>query len=118
MDKMNDMTPQEIFDKVVNHLRAQGAKSMNGDACRYRSSDGMMCAAGCLIPDSEYSSEIEDLNVDSVPFFENLSERVLYLLFKLQGLHDRVDVGDWEPQLRRIAHYADLTYTPVSEVSP
>ncbi len=63
---MNDMTPQEIFDKVVNHLRAQGAKSemdhpVAGLMCAYRGIQGRMCAVGCLIPDADYLPTMEDI---------------------------------------------------------
>ncbi len=115
---MNDMTPQEIFDKVVNHLRAQGAKSMDGDACRYRSKDGMQCAAGCLIPDSDYSSDMEDKNVAAVSFFKNVYGPALDLIWRLQGTHDRSPLTEWELDWESVANDYDLTYTPVSEVAP
>ncbi len=51
---------QEIFDYVVSHLRAQGARSLNDEnECTYRSVDGYSCAVGCLIPDDLYTPSLE-----------------------------------------------------------
>jgi hypothetical protein len=48
-------------DKVEQHLIQQKARAVNGDgsACMYRSAGGLMCAAGCLIPDEKYSPALE-----------------------------------------------------------
>ena len=53
------MTQQQIFDKVATHLLTQGAKSMMGDTCRYRGSNGAKCAVGCLIKDDHYDPILE-----------------------------------------------------------
>jgi hypothetical protein len=52
---------QEIFDKVVDHLATQKKQSraLGNGKCAYRTEDGLKCAAGCLIPDSAYSSDME-----------------------------------------------------------
>lgn len=47
------MEAQEIFDKVVLHLRKQGRRAQETNEygvalCRYRTSDGLKCAAGWL----------------------------------------------------------------------
>ncbi len=115
---MNDMTPQEIFDKVVNHLRAQGEQSRGGmtGGCAYRGRGGMMCAAGCLIPDSEYASEMEGKRVSAVPYFDGFSS--LELIGRLQDAHDGGTPGEgWEQTFKLIAFDFDLTYTPVSEAA-
>lgn len=57
------MELQEIFTKVVTHLRAQGKPAMYDGLCVYRTEDGCSCAVGCLISDEAYSSEIEESNV-------------------------------------------------------
>lgn len=56
------LTAQQIFDKVVNHLRTQGraAHAPNGTGCMYRNDEGLSCAVGCLIPDSHYRPEFDD----------------------------------------------------------
>lgn len=54
------MTAQEIFDTVVRGLRAQGAQSTLGSACRYRDHKGRKCAVGQLIPDELYDLRMEN----------------------------------------------------------
>jgi len=99
------MTNQEVFDKVVAHLKAQGKQSLKGDSCKYRGSMGMKCAVGCLIPDEEYSSELEGKTVRSpelvnLPSLRHLN---LELLWDLQGVHDRCDPPNWETKLLKVA---------------
>jgi uncharacterized protein YbjT (DUF2867 family) len=54
------LTKQEIFDKAVNGIRAQGRPSMGAaDRCFSRSADGYKCAVGHLIPDALYTPEME-----------------------------------------------------------
>lgn len=53
------MTEQELFDKVVAHLRKQGVKSVENGRCRYRTAEGLKCAIGILIKDEDYSTELE-----------------------------------------------------------
>lgn len=50
---------QETFDRVAKHLLKQNKKSVNGTQCMYRSSDGLQCALGCLIPDELYVPSLE-----------------------------------------------------------
>ena len=58
------MNNQEIFNRVVIHLRKQGRKShssnrLRRDECKYRAPDGLCCAVGCLIDDEHYRPEME-----------------------------------------------------------
>lgn len=58
------MTRQKIFEQVVYHLFSQGKRAVvideNGNSkCMYRGEEGSKCAVGCLIPDSEYSEDME-----------------------------------------------------------
>lgn len=57
------LTRREVFDKVKAHLLAQGKVSVSDGDCAYRGDDGLMCAAGCLIGDEDYSAEIEGYGV-------------------------------------------------------
>jgi hypothetical protein len=56
---------QHAFDAVVSHLFRQGRRSYgtigDGEAtmCLYRSSDGLKCAVGALIPDELYRPSME-----------------------------------------------------------
>ena len=60
LKQLQNTTSQEIFDKVLNHLREQKVRAWNEEekACKYRVEveDGkvLKCAAGCLIDDDEY----------------------------------------------------------------
>jgi len=54
------MTKQEMFDKVLDHLRAQGKRSHEkGKGCLYRGPNGLRCAIGALIPDEAYDEAID-----------------------------------------------------------
>ena len=66
------MNRQDIFNKVVTHLRAQGRcafkkdkttkNNLNGIACRYRQTvkgKVLKCAIGALIPDDLYNREMD-----------------------------------------------------------
>jgi hypothetical protein len=56
-------TKHEIFAHVVAHLKSQGKKAKEGEMCKYRTSDGLKCAVGCLIDDDRYSQDMEGLVV-------------------------------------------------------
>ena len=119
------MTRQEIFDKVVKHLLAQGAKSVtyreSGDQfrCLYRGPNGLMCAVGCLIPDEEYGEWMEDLPVRDLrngastgPITFSLVEDHLRLLQDLQYIHDNHEVENWHYMLRDYAEQNALEFRP------
>jgi hypothetical protein len=126
------MTPQEVFDQVVAHLRKQGrqAKNRADSKCKYRTTvniDGqdvvLSCAAGCLMQDNEYNLRM-DLPDNST--FKNvitqdwvsqsLKDRLgphVELITKLQVVHDSMYAPqNWESQLQRVAHEENLKYTP------
>jgi hypothetical protein len=54
-------TKQETFDTVAKALLKQGKPSttFDGYGCLYRSSDRCKCAAGHLIPDDKYITEMD-----------------------------------------------------------
>lgn len=85
---------QLALNAAVAGVVAQGNPAFDKDAggCRYRTEDGMKCAAGFLIPDEDYDPEMEGKSADhhavmpyiSVPnTFENRD-----FLVRLQGAHD------------------------------
>ena len=57
----------DVFNYVIDHLRSQGCKSVDGDKdekfCAYRGAEGTMCAVGALITDDEYNSDWETLSI-------------------------------------------------------
>jgi len=94
------MTQQDIFDIVAAHLWTQGKQSKEGKDCLYRSSTGLSCAIGCLIPDAEYKPEMETQGVFSIvdPKEPSIYSPTIYALYStklndtllcaLQTLHD------------------------------
>lgn len=111
------MTLQEIFDKVVTHLLKQNARAVDWDgSCQYRAPDGKMCAVGCLIEDSNYSSKLEGRVVgkirDSIP---NVLEggdigKKVELLKALQMIHDESLPTSWPTQLEALTKEGSRFY--------
>ena len=132
------LTSQQIFDKVLAHLRKQGCQSrhQNDDgtlgSCAYRGAGGTMCAVGCLIPDNVYDERIEGLGV-YVSLLTMSRQRTEYeellvstfdasavprtveaygLLGALQRVHDQYFEVGFESEMQRVASDRGLTYTP------
>lgn len=59
-------TKQQIFDQVARAIIAQGKPSVDDTHCLYRAPDGSKCAAGHLIPDDEYSPDMENIQASYV----------------------------------------------------
>ena len=114
------MTPQEIFDQVVAHLRQQGVAAYDQDkaSCMYRMPDGKKCAVGCLLLDSEYDPLMEvDFNVEAIfHSYPSIKERLGYknlsLLGDLQKVHDQYSPNSWEQEWQKITTDYKLIYTP------
>lgn len=91
-------TEQQIFDQVARHLLKQGKQAKNSDgACKYRTTDGLMCAAGCLIAEDEYSPDFEMLG--SWPSVvrrkgDTVTPVHEYFITQLQQMHDRHALHD------------------------
>ncbi len=114
------MNTQEIFDKVVSHLRTQKQKSEapNG-LCRYRHGD-LQCAAGVLIPDELYSELLEGRSwwdFDEKFYRDCGVEQPdgAQLVGELQMLHDSGKIEDWERGFRSLASEFSLEYSPPKE---
>jgi hypothetical protein len=115
-------TKQETFDTVVGHLRKQGRKAVGPYAkgCRYRTSEGLKCAAGVLIPDDEYTRHMEGSPVavytdgNKTPAYRCMERHGhdVTLVTELQQIHDCRDPGDWESDFRALASRFGLTYSP------
>lgn len=124
------MTKQETFDIIVNHLRKQSKKSEHWNdyheftECLYRGPDGLKCAVGCLIPDENYSEDMEgtgiqtELNLIKYNMAPSKVDRILMnlghdidLCSDLQAVHDWCGVEDWEGHLERVAINHSLIYT-------
>ena len=109
------MSNQEIFDKVVRHLSAQGLCAMLDGTCAYRGDGGLKCAVGCLIPDGIYHEDIEGKNVKNL--FNNFPDQMKAsgldpksadLLTDLQRIHDNRVKRDWKRNLLNVAEHYHL----------
>jgi len=115
------MTNQEIFDKIVAHLRQQKARSVEGNVCLYRSTDGLKCAVGCLINNNAYALELEGKAVGAIEVRSALlvsgipadDENTISMLRRLQSTHDDKHPDRWELDFEYIAKRHNLTYTPL-----
>jgi len=112
------MTPQDIFNKVAEHLLKQNARCQNDeDSCKYRGENNTSCAVGCLLPDSLYSIIMEGETI--IGLFEKfpkvktfLGAKNTYLLRKLQDIHDDEKVENWSILLIEVAEEEKLDLPP------
>ena len=130
------MTLQEIFNKSVTHMLAQGRPSREHASCKYRSYVGS-CAVGCLFPDSAYRAEFDEGETDvntlletsqdfraalEVEGIDTSNPVTVLLLMRLQSVHDAADGEHFEVHIeygaRRIAKEFDLTYNPTKAQKP
>lgn len=115
MEACKTMADQELFDKVVAHLRAQNAKALDQtDACMYRAPDGKRCAAGCLILDEHYAPDLEGKSAIHDGVWPRLrasgvADSQTALVQALQSVHDHWSVDKWESELARVAEKYHLT---------
>lgn len=127
------MTDQELFDRVVTHLRTQGRPAKDGwGVCNYRAPDGCKCAIGALIPDETYDEVFEGCALQSgtprswqILDAAGIANHQWALAVALQRAHDTAPYNtsdDWlakvECQLVRIAAFFGLTYTPPAGAPP
>lgn len=115
------LTHQEIFDISTTALLKQGKAAFEPYfGCRYRTTDGLKCAVGHLIPDDAYVPEMEGNGVDGAAetfpaAFANLetNAETLDLLRRLQGAHDlhltNEDPDRWCMDLKVIAKDFNLS---------
>lgn len=135
---MKNVTLQEVFDRVVNHLLMQNAQSFaskNGEICAYRGADGLMCAVGCLIPDNLYKPEMDapetvehmgtyisstdimgiadHFGLDGLFDFtvtDCSADQFIMHLAKLQFIHDKTPPKMWEFELKKLADQYNLQF--------
>lgn len=119
---------QDIFDRALAHLRAQGKPALNGDGpdCLYRTPEGLKCAIGGLIPDMRYHPGLENSPASAPDVIEamgysydDLSDDDTRFLRSLQiKLHD-YPARCWSDFLElveegaaQVAERWELTYAP------
>lgn len=112
-------TDQQVFDTVAKHLLTQNVRAIDEYGCKYRGPNNTKCAAGCLIPDEEYTEELEDqgwglfvnnTTGEAIP----CSDAHYELISHLQHVHDEYPVCDWKRKLIDVANEHNLNYDVVN----
>ena len=103
-------TAQEVFDQVSAHLLKQKEKSLEDGKCRYKGPRNLLCAAGCLISDSEYRREMEGQSWSDLISDGWVPDTHESLIWKLQTIHDSYDVDNWEKKLKETADHYNLIF--------
>ena len=120
-------TFQELFDTVASHLLHQGKQAMVVDdhtgrpVCEYRTSSGLQCAIGCLMPDEHYDkmmegmaaselSSVSDWFYDLVINLDAGGKSIETALDDLQDIHDEKAPATWPYHLQKYAKRFGLTY--------
>lgn len=116
----NMLTNQEIFNKAINGLMAQGAPSVDAEGhCLYRGPNGLKCGAGQLIDDEFYSPKFEGECSDSGMLLlaleaSGVPKTASELVAAVQSAHDSSSklpnfLKDLRLRLRRVAGSFSLT---------
>lgn len=124
-----EATAQDVFNQVATHLLTQKKRSTamhaNGDSfCVYRTDNGLMCAAGCLIANNEYKPMMDTcLMVPDVSNCDTNWKQLIKqamvpfnhgkMIRELQVIHDEVDVSGWKRRLILFAIDWELTLPPI-----
>ena len=116
------MNLQQIFDKVSNHLLTQNRHALLSpdqvfeplnNNCAYRNKEGLSCAVGCLISNSAYRVDMEDIDFEINKLVKDSLKNILgsgneydkkiNLLCDLQNVHDKHHVKNWSKALQKCA---------------
>jgi hypothetical protein len=81
-------TLQEVFNIVSTHLLTQGQMSLTDGICAYRGENGLMCAAGVLIPDEAYTPSMETLRWSTLIDRKLIENKFRHEINDLQNIHD------------------------------
>lgn len=100
---------QDVFDQVATHLLTQMERCVDASGfCKYRNERGYMCAAGCLIADDEYSSDLEGSKWSDLQQRDVCTDIHADLIEELQHVHDTKDPDTWRYILADLAEYYNL----------
>jgi len=112
-EQIKTMTPQEVFDKVAEHLMSQLEQSLSDTmlgGCMYLNREGLQCAAGCLIAEDEYDEAIEEQDWDKLVSVGLVPTDHQTLIQGLQLIHDNIDPKNWGRELHEYALVNELEY--------
>ena len=109
---------QEMFDVALSKLVEQGRPSRK-EICKYREDETATCttrcAAGHFILDEDYTCDLEENLVDSLPCWDDQSEHLDFLK-ELQTCHDLGNhasldwVSDFKKRMKALAIREGLNY--------
>lgn len=111
---------QQVFDYALRKIREQGKPAVDGSVnCMYRTDDGLRCVAGCLIPDEEYDSKMEGVQVASGGRIQRWFKKHgfdLELISAMQNAHDNNAEGpgfmkNFNEDMMRVALQFNLRYS-------
>lgn len=120
---------QSIFDTVVNHAKAQKAKSIRDkndpslpsleppfvqtNLCAYRTNE-LKCFAGALIPEEKYIPQFENGCVYYINqeqgFYKVFNYQEEKLVSELQNIHDHTEPNEWHEGFQQVAKKYELMY--------
>lgn len=105
LSTLNFVSEQQVFDQVAKHLLEQNKQSATGNDCLYRGPEGLKCAAGCLISETEYTPEMDNVHgawcdVVRMGFAPSAHCK---LICDLQFIHDIYRPHHWRKQLAKVA---------------
>jgi hypothetical protein len=105
---LGSKTQQEVFDYVARHLLTQGRRAEANGLCKYRTEDGLRCAAGCLIAVDEYKAEWEGGTWRGLSIKGAVTAKHDSLVRSLQKIHDHCHPSRWRTELTLLAQRSDL----------
>jgi hypothetical protein len=117
---LQQSTEQEIFDWVVSNLMKQGKQSLEKGVCKYKT-DGLKCAAGWLIDDSEHLTRMDNLALMGGSGWSTLVSQQLVpsahfrFIKDLQRIHDAGEVEEWPERFRSLATHYKLNSSIISQ---
>ena len=128
------MTPQQVFDHIVSHLRGMesraGFQTTDCFKCSYLDDKNRMCAVGSLFPlidvPKEVLTEMQMFQGNAINLSKDFNSYLPewfkdndHMLEDLQVVHDKNEHWDeygfnryGENCLKRAASHHDLVYTP------
>lgn len=126
---MENLTAQEIFDKVARHLLTQKQQSVHGLCLYHDTNTGRRCAIGCLldrsIPTRRFEGGIipyEGMSISTGSLVEKKNRLLVQalvqsgidvdthttLLSSLQTIHDDYQVDQWNERLNNLGQLLNL----------
>ena len=99
LKNLSSCTAIEVFNHVSKHLLKQNKVAEELKICRYRTLNGLKCAAGSLIADDEYSPDMEGKNWSSLVTRDMVPKTHERLILELQSIHDTVCPNRWDRAL-------------------